>query len=262
MLGLTTVLIALTTVDEPAELIAEDRANQWLAGLAFGLVGALVLRAQPDNRLGKVMAGSGILASVGSTAVEYATLATDRDVSLPGSTLAVVVAATSWFPAFLLVLAALPLLFPDGRLASRRWRLPAMVALVAGVVATFGIATTQAIVDDGGYSQVHNPLDLPFGDDRQLAVVLVCFAVVAVVGAAASLRIVWRLRGVDRDRRQQSAWFVAAVLLGGFGSLLPAPDLVQFALSAASVACLAFGVVHHGFSRSTSRSRVPSSTRC
>ena len=36
------------------------------------------------------------------------------------------------------------------------------------------------------------------------------------------------------------------MLLGGFGSLLPAPDLVQFALSAASVACLAIGVVRHG----------------
>src|SRR3954452_17821025 len=77
LLSLATLVIALSTVTSPSDLLAGNRANQWLGGLAFGLVGALVLRAQPSNRLGVVIAASGITAALGSTATEYARLATD-----------------------------------------------------------------------------------------------------------------------------------------------------------------------------------------
>ena len=192
------------------------------------------------------MAAAGVTASAGSTATEYATLATERGQALPGSGLAAWAASTLWFPAFLCTLAALPLLFPDGRLPSPRWRVPAWCALVAGMLATAGVWTTQAILDDGGYPEVHNALDLPLDDDTQLVVVLVCFVVVAVVGAAAALGD--RLADARRRRRPTPAERLVRrrVLLGGFGSLLPAPDLVQFALTSASVACLAIGIVRHG----------------
>jgi signal transduction histidine kinase len=245
LLGVTSLLLALTNADSTAELLAENRANQWLGGLAFGMVGALVLHAQAGNRLGPVMATSGLLATVGSTAAEYAALDAQPGTALPAAGLAAWAASTLWFPSFLIVIGGLPLLFPDGRLPSPRWRPAASCALVAGAVATLALWTSQAALEDGGYPDLQNPLDLPVDDDTQLLVALGCLALVAGVGGAAALRLVWGLRGADHDRRQQSAWFVAAVLLGGFGALLPAPDLVQFALSAAAVACLAVGVVRH-----------------
>src|SRR3954464_15199652 len=79
-----------------------------------------------------------------------------------------------------------------------------------------------------------------------MSVVLGLLAVVALVGGAAALGIVWRIRDADRDRRLQSVWFVAAVLLGGVASFLPAPELVQFGFSIASAAALGVGIVRHG----------------
>jgi signal transduction histidine kinase len=242
-LGLTSLVLALSTATSAAVLLEDNRANQWLGGLAFGLAGALVLRSQPGNRLGWVMAASGLGASLGSTVTEYAALGQDH--GFPGWQVAAWLASTVWFPSFLMVLAALPLLFPDGVLPSRRWRVPALGALSAGVLATITFCTTQVPLDDSGYTGVRNPLDLPFDDDVQLVVTIACFAVVALVGAAAALGIVWRMRDTDHQARLQGAWFVASVALGGFGSLLSAPDLVQFLLSAGSVACLAIGIVRY-----------------
>jgi signal transduction histidine kinase len=243
-LGLTSLVLAVSTATSPADLLDGNRANQWLGGVAFGLAGALVLRSAPANRLGWVMAACGLGASLGSTATEYAALGEDH--GLPGWQAAAWMASTVWFPSFMTVLGALPLLFPDGGLPGRRWRVPAYVALGAGALATISFCTTQVALDDAGYTGVRNPLDLPVEDDVQMVVALAGLAVVAVVGAAAALGIVWRMRDTDHQARLQGAWFVASVALGGFGSLLPAPDLVQFLLSSASVACLATGIIRYG----------------
>ena len=243
VLGLTSLVMALATATSAGDLLAENRANQWLAGLAFGLVGALVLRDQPGNRLGPVMAASGLVSSLGSVATEYAALGSDR--GLPGWEVAAWVSSTVWFPAFLVVLAGVPLLFPDGALPGPRWRLPAWIALIAGLIATVGVWTTQVPLDDSGYPEVHNPLDLPLDDDAQLAVAIVAFAAVAAVGAAAALGVIWRMRNAERQARLQGAWFVAFVALGGFGALVPGPDLLQFLFAATSVACLAVGIVRY-----------------
>ncbi len=242
-LGVTSLVIALATATDVHDLLAENRANQWLGGLAFGLVGALVLRSRPGNRLGLVLAVSGLGSSLGSTATEYAALGSDR--GLPGWEIAAWVSSTLWFPSFLLLLGALPLLFPDGALPSARWRLPAWIAFVAGLFATIGFWTSQVPLEDTGYAEVANPLDLPLDDDTQLAATMFGFAAVAVVGAAAALGVIWRMRNADRESRLQGAWFVAFTGLGGFGALLSMPDLLQFLLSAAAIGCLAVGIVRY-----------------
>jgi signal transduction histidine kinase len=242
-LGVTSLALALITATSVHDLLAENRANQWLGGLAFGLAGALVLRSRPGNRLGLVLALSGLGSSLGSSATEYAAIGSDR--GLPAWEIAAWASSTLWFPSFLLLLGALPLLFPDGALPSPRWRLPAWIALVAGVFATMGFWTTQVPLDDSGYPEVGNPLDLPIDDDAQMAATMLGFGAVAVVGAAAALGVIWRMRNADRQSRLQGAWFVAFVGLGGFGALLPMPDALQFLLSAASVGCLAVGIVRY-----------------
>ncbi|TWD74838.1 histidine kinase [Kribbella amoyensis] len=244
-LALTSLTLALTTVTDAADLIGENRANQWLAGLTFGIVGALVLASQPGNRLGWVLGAGGVCASAGSACSEYAAIALDPT-PLPLGGVAAWLAAVLWLPPFLATVAAVPLLYPDGRLPSYRWRWPARTALVAGVVAFVGFGTTQAAVDDAGFPQIRNPLDLAVPDDVQLVIVAAGFGVVLVVGVAAVIAIVLRMRQVDTRQRQQAAWFVAAVALAGPVSFIPVPQVVDFVLNVIAVACLTIGVVRHG----------------
>jgi len=244
-LALTSLVIALATVTHAGDLIGENRANQWLAGLTFGIVGALVLRAQPGNRLGWVLAASGLCASAGSACSEYAAIALDRT-PLPLGGLTAWLAAVLWLPPFLSTVAAVPLLYPDGRLPSRRWRWPARVALAAGVLAVVAFGTTQGAVDDAGFPQVDNRLDLPVRDGFQLGVVAVCLFVVLAVGVAAAVGVVLRMRHADTAHRQQAAWFVSAVVLAGPVAFIPVPQAVDFAINLAAVMCLTIGIVRHG----------------
>ncbi|MFG1628412.1 histidine kinase [Kribbella sp. NPDC049227] len=241
-LAITALALALTTVTAPAELLDGNRANQWLAGLAFGVVGALVLRFQPGNRLGWVLGAAAICGLVGSVCSEYATIAT----SLPLGGLAAWLAAVLWLPPFLATLAAVPLLYPDGHLPSPRWRWPARAALVAGCLAVLAFGTTQAAVDDAGFPDVSNALDLPVADSVNIALVAVGFAVVLLVGVAAVVAIVVRMRHADARERRQSSWFVAAVAFAGPASFIPAPQYVHFILNVAAVACLTVGIVRNG----------------
>jgi hypothetical protein len=121
---------------------------------------------------------------VGSVSSEYA----HHTVPSPLGSVAAWLAAVLWIPPFLATVAAIPLLYPDGRLPSPRWRWPARIALGAGGLAVLLFGTTQFAVDDAGFPQVHNPLDLPIDDDAQLAIVVACFLVVLVIGVAARSR--------------------------------------------------------------------------
>ena len=65
-----------------------------------------------------------------------------------------------WLLLLYLIFAALPLLFPDGRLPSRRWRIPAAIDL-AGVVGTtlLGMLTGTLTGQDVDY-RIDNPIGI------------------------------------------------------------------------------------------------------
>ena len=113
----------------------------------------------------------------------------------------------------------LPLLFPDGRLPSRRW-LP--VAVFAGI-ATLVLVVLSALkntlgLDAGGVEGVHLRIENPIGigtlsfvEDLPIFGVLNVLLLVGVVGAGVSVVVRFRRsRGVER---QQMKWFVYAAAL-------------------------------------------------
>jgi hypothetical protein len=224
--------------------LAENQANTWAAGLATGMVGALVIRSRPGNRIGWLFAGAGLSAAFSSAASAYATYAFDTaPESLPAD-LAALCATVLWLPAFLGLIGGVPLLFPDGRLASPRWRWPARVALGAGALAVVALATTESIVDDG-FPDATNPIDLPWPDGPNLVVGLAGFFTVVVVGAAATVGIAVRMRRVGEPERGQYAWYVASVGLALLSTFLPLPDALGFAGNLLSVAALGIGIVRY-----------------
>src|SRR3954447_4738256 len=157
VLAAATLALAWANDQGPREFLAGNQANMWLAGLAFGLVAALVLRDRPDNRLGPIFAVAALLEAVCAAAAELAKHAFRT--GAPVSTdLVAWLGSVLWMPGFLLLLVAVPLLFRDGRLASPRWRWPAAAALAGWSLAVFAYTTTDASVRDA-FPQAHNPFD-------------------------------------------------------------------------------------------------------
>jgi MFS family permease len=183
---------------------------------AFAVVGALLVAKRPSNLIGWIMAAVALMVGLGLVGDAYAAYAmTTR--GRPDA-LAVVGAWTqgwSWYLLLSLALIYLPLLFPDGRLPSRRW-LP--VAVLAGI-GTLGMVIPGMLTDTlrgtiTGY-KIDNPIGIeglaPVEKLPAFGVLSVLFLGVGVVGAVACLVVRFRRsRGIER---QQMKWFVYAAAL-------------------------------------------------
>jgi signal transduction histidine kinase len=188
--------------------------------VAFAVVGAVVVAARPDNRIGWIMLAGGTCWSLGNAGAD---LGYRGLVVQPGSVPDVsgvvvagsVVRALGWY----LVTAALPVYFPDGRLVSPRWRWLSrllVVVLVAAVVQP--VIDPQA--DNNQLGSWHNPLGVQ-GAWQALDglgfLLSLPLSLVVMVGAVAQLVTRWRWG--DAFRRQQLTLFAAAAVL----PLLAAP---------------------------------------
>ncbi len=239
LLVVTSAVLAARTPGGVGEAVAGHAADTWLAGAAFGVIGALLLRDAPGNRLGPAMAGAGLLASLASLGAEVAASPDSRF-----ATLGAWAAAVLWLPAFVGLTVLVPLWFPDGQLPSPGWRWPARIGIGSAVAALVLLVTTQAVVDDATPTAVRNPLDLPVPDGPQLVVATACFVVAVGVGLAAAVGILVRMRRVDTDERGRYAWFATAILLGLL-TTLPLPAALAFVVNLASFAALGVGIVRH-----------------
>jgi class 3 adenylate cyclase len=183
--------------------------------LAFSTVGMLIAARQPGNPIGWLLLACAVGYAVAGLAASYSgygQLARPR--VLPGVTLAAW--ATSWMflagagPAATFLL----LLFPTGRLPSRRWRVVAWLAAAGMALILVTIALAPGPI--GGDRQAPaNPVGLA-GGKQALGVAATIGGVafsLAILGSIASLIV--RFRRARRVERQQLKWLsYAAVLVG------------------------------------------------
>jgi signal transduction histidine kinase len=179
---------------------------------AYVFVGALIIVRRGSHPIGWILQAIGITALITATSEDYAGYALVlHPGSLPFGQAMVVVNGSIWTVAFLLFAVALPLLFPNGRLLSRRW---------AAVFVLAGIFLAMALVSNGlmpghttRFSQITNPLGVPslapFLQDIQNLSVLPGLAV--LIGIIASLVV--RFRRSRGSERQQLKWFFFSGLL-------------------------------------------------
>jgi hypothetical protein len=192
--------------------------------IGFSVIGAILVPRLPHHPIGWLCCAIGFLGAVEHLSGEYAVYAL---LAQPGPPLAGGQAALwlSLWPWILMIglIVFLLLLFPTGRLPSRRWRwfawLSAAVTLIA---ATLTAISPDAVLYTFGPSDIRliyfpNPLgveELPNLNQPVQALVLI-LALVAV----ASL-IVVRLRRARGVERQQIKWLIYAGAIGFGGMIL------------------------------------------
>jgi len=184
--------------------------------LTFPTVGALVASRRPENSIGWIFCVAGLVLAVGVLATAYAAYALSAGRgSLPGEEYAAWLSTWIGAPAALLAAAFLFLLFPDGRLPSRRWRPAAWMAAIGSPLSALGGALKPGPLD------AHRSIDNPVAIDSTLGVVV---EVLGLLGAlalnlsvlASGIALILRLRRARGVERQQLKWFVyAASLMGG-----------------------------------------------
>jgi hypothetical protein len=186
-----------------------------IAVLTFPTVGALVASRRPANPIGWIFVGVGFLFAVAAFASEYAVYALLTEPgSLPAGE------AMAWLQSWLflapLVLAdtLLFLLFPNGRLLSRRW-LPVLWLVILGMaLALVGEMFTPHVLE--GFESLKNPYAArgSVADVMEvLANIAFVLMFVGIVVSAASLVV--RFRRGSRLERQQLKWVTSAACLVG-----------------------------------------------
>jgi hypothetical protein len=223
--GLVVLLCAALVPLDFAARQADSGITVVIIMLSLAPVGLVVARRQPGNPLGWMFLALGVLSALGTCAGAYAVLSYPLGHHLPLAVPAVFL-ALYWCPlivAFPLVI----LLFPDGRLPSRRWRPVLWAYLVVGAswpvsvyaVAIRAVATGDVHVLPGGDLQA---VDNPAGSSAWLgsaeAVILPVLAVFWLVFVA---RQVLSWRRADGERRQQLKWLMggAAVCMAATTSI-------------------------------------------
>jgi hypothetical protein len=119
-----------------------------------------------------------------------------------------------WVPAVGLLSTYLILLFPDGRLPSRRWRHLAWLSGVVIILASAGFALSPGTMD--GLPEIRNPFGLekyPWVADATLSVILLL--PLCILAAATSL--VLRFLRSGGEEREQIKWIAFAALILGLG---------------------------------------------
>jgi len=179
----------------------------WLLFVSFATVGALVASRWPRNAIGWIFCWLGLSFSLGSASEEYALYALVTEAgSLPGAE--GMLWLTAWFggPIVFALFALVFLLFPDGRLPSRRWRPVVWLELVA-VVCLVAFAFEPGPLGNLGLVRVTNPFGIQGAAALLGTLGWVGFFIALAVAVAGGISLVLRFRRARGVERQQIKWF-------------------------------------------------------
>jgi hypothetical protein len=174
----------------------------------------VIASRRPANPVGWLFCFAGLLFIGPSLGTAYANFSlSERHGQLPGTLLMATVSDKSEFVllGLLLVFVLLALVYPDGRLLSRGWRLVAWGAAI-------GCAATALLVvrEPGplhGYPSLDNPfgIEVSWGVTATVGMVGMSLAVVSVVLSWMSWVVRWQW--AQGEERQQLKWFAYGFLL-------------------------------------------------
>ncbi len=200
-------------------------ANIISAGVAFGLfgtAGALIVSQRTRNTIGWILCAVGIGTGITDFSGNYTAYGMVKGhLPLPGTDLFNWLGNTVWPLNWVLLLVFLPLLFPNGHLLTRRWRIVGWLAAVLALLSI--LAGWLSLIEKGipadfwrSLSDNFNLLQLP-------------------LTIAALVSLVLRFRRAKERERQQIKWLtygtaIMAVLIVGSIFILNDPNSPIYAL--------------------------------
>jgi signal transduction histidine kinase len=182
-----------------------------VALLAYGALGTALTRSRPRNLLGWLSLGVAGAHAAGFFAGAYGDLALEH--GWRGADIGIWVANWVWVPGYWIVPTFLLLLFPDGRLPSRRWRPVAAMAAAGLLVSMAGWATMPYLEQDVPLvTNATQPFTLPFA-----ARLMEIGGLLGIASAGAGVvALLVRHARASGAQRLQVRW----VLLGGVATVL------------------------------------------
>jgi len=189
---------------------------------AFSLMGALLIRRVPENRIGALLLATGTAQTASIAVLTYAGLGGSAVPAWPVAAIAATFGDAAYIAPWVIALIGVPLVFPDGRLPSRRFRWVVWVT-GAGMVSLLLGAPASMIPGLADLGPVVSALAL----------------VANVFGLGGAVAAVWvRFRRGDPVQRQQVKWLLAVAGV----ATIAFPSALAFGSSESFVA-LAFWLV-------------------
>jgi two-component system, NarL family, sensor kinase len=174
--------------------------------IGFTVMGTMILVAVPGHAVGRLMAAAGALAAVNLVAASWSTWTTLAWLS-----------QWTWWPPYGLIFLSL-LVFPDGRLPSRRW-LPLAILLAVGT-AVPTVALAVAAIRHPFTLLVDTSAAISQFAERLIFVAFGGVALTALCLVAVVISLVVRWRRASGDVRRQIACLLPAVVILVLGLVL------------------------------------------
>jgi hypothetical protein len=189
-----------------------DKALSLVSFVGAPVLGAVIVSRRPENPYGWLWLSLGLVFAFLSLAEPYAAYALVAEPgSLPAPRTVNAVLAMGWVVLVTMVPFVL-LLFPTGRLPSRRWRFLAWVIVAAGaVMLPLGFFSSES-----GQGPVENPFAVGGAVGEAMGrVVLGAIMIVFSSVIVSALSLVVRYHRAGGVERQQLKWFALAAVLNG-----------------------------------------------
>jgi hypothetical protein len=186
-----------------------NHAPNAIWAVSFPVVGALIATHRPRNPIGWLFCAVGVFQGLLIAAEAYGDYALRiAPATVPGGLLANWLAQWVWAPSVGLLVTFVPLLFPDGRLPSPRWRPVAWLSALS-IVLTCGLYGVllwplRAVVD-------RDPVELLAAG--QAFVLNAAFPFMLLCGLACLTALAVRFRRARGIERQQLKWLLFAAAI-------------------------------------------------
>src|SRR5215208_1224887 len=201
------LLLFILNLSYPNTPLYEPWLDNTLNALFYPTVGAIVASRRPENPVGWLLCLYGLVTSFSYFCAEYAiyALLAQRDSFPAGEAMVWIV---SWvLPIMNGLQVFYILLFPTGRLPSRRWRWLGWLTVAFVVVGVIlGAFSTGALL--GILGPIQNPLGIEGFSNIYYKALL--FTMASLLPLAATLAVFIRLRRAIAVERQQIKWFAYA----------------------------------------------------
>jgi signal transduction histidine kinase len=186
---------------------ASDLANAFPVLIASA-VGGLVAIRRPNNIMGWLLLLICLTSNLLSVPPIYAAYALYVHPGLPLANWGLLLSVATWPLLIGLLLVVLPLLFPDGRLLSRRWMVP--IVLYGGFI----VLNLVVALDPASTAPVRNPIGVKalsgVGQIVNSPPFLIVFVLLCCPGVAG---LFVRYRRGTQQEREQLKWLLGAIVL-------------------------------------------------